>query len=45
MVMMISIRVKIELAHLMRIGHVLRLPNGRYAKKMVLGWNAEQEGL
>ena len=39
-----SIRTKIEIAHLRCIGHVLRLPDDRL-KRMVLGWNAELEGL
>ena len=38
-------RTKIEIAHLRRIGHVLRLPDDRLVKRMVLGWNAELEGL
>ena len=29
----------------MRISHVLRLPDDRLVKRMVLGWNAELEGL
>ena len=40
-----SIRTKIEIAHLRRIGHVLHLPDDRLLKGMVLGWNAELEGL
>ena len=32
-----SIRTKIEIAHLRRIGHVLRLPDKRLVKKMLLG--------
>ena len=36
---------KIEIAHLRRIGHVLRLPDDKLVKRMVLGWNAELEGL
>ena len=39
-----SIRTKIEIAHLRRIGHVLRLPDDRLVKRMVLSWNAEVEG-
>ena len=39
-----SIRTKIEIAHLKRIGHVLRLPDDRLVKRMVLGWYAELEG-
>ena len=40
-----SIRTKIEIAHLRRMGHVLRLPVDRLVKRMVLGWNAKLEGL
>ena len=40
-----SIRTKIEIAHLKSIGHVLRLPDDRLVKRMVLGWNAKLEGL
>ena len=40
-----SIHTKIEIAHLRCIGHVLRLPDDRLVKKIVLGWNAELEGL
>ena len=40
-----SIRTKIKIAHLRCIGHVVRLPDNRLVKRIVLGWNAELEGL
>ena len=36
---------EIEIAYIRRIGHVLRLPNDRLVKRMVLGWNAELKDL
>ena len=40
-----SIRMKIELRVLERIGHVLRRGNGRQVKAAVLGWYEGLEGL
>ena len=39
------IRTEIEIAHLRRISHVLRLLDDRLVKRIVLAWNAELEFL
>ena len=40
-----TIRKKIEKAHLMRIGHILRMLDDRLVKQAVLGWNQDLEDL
>ena len=40
-----TIRNKIEKAHLMRMGHILRLSGDRLVKQAVLGWNQDLEDL
>ena len=40
-----STRTKVEIAHFKCIGHVLRLPDDRLVKRMLLGWNVELESL
>ena len=39
-----SLRAKIERRSLQRMGHVLRMPNGRFTKKVHLGWYRRKEG-
>ena len=36
-----TIRNKIEKAHLLRMGHILRVSDDRLAKQAVLGWNQD----
>ena len=38
-----TIRNKIEKAHLMRMGHILRMLDDRIVKQAVLGWNQDLE--
>ena len=40
-----TIRNKIEKAHLMRMGHILRMSDDRLVKQAVLGWNQDLEDL
>lgn len=40
-----TIRNKIEKAHLMRMGHILRMSDDRIVKQAVLGWNQDLENL
>ena len=40
-----TIRNKIEKAHLMRMGHILRMSDERLVKQAVLGWNQDLEDL
>ena len=42
---MSTIRNKIEKAHLMRMGHILRMSDDRLVKQAVLGWNQDLEDL
>ena len=39
-----SIRTKIEVAHLTRMGHILRLPDESLVKQALLGWLTKLEG-
>ena len=38
------VRTKIEVAHLIRMGHILRLPDESLVQKALLGWFAKLEG-
>ena len=40
-----TIRNKIEKAHLMGMGHILRMSDDRLVKQAVLGWNQDLEDL
>ena len=40
-----TIRIKVKMAHLMRMGHILRIPDDRIMNQAVLGWSQELENL